>query len=151
MSEEAPEPCNVEKGFKEIEEFKTKHEEEKQEQAADYSSVLNQLLNGRKDKNRTVLVKIGDFPPVKVYRNIPLDIEEKIHEYRKAVDELGEDYLPETVAEAKKPLYLIAASLCAESPYNDPEFWKDYDTESNGDTANVMEDIAAGIRKLKKR
>lgn len=149
--EETKEEWDINKGFEEIQKFKAEHEVEQEKKTVGYSSVLNQLLNGRKDKSRAILVKIGDLPLVKVYKNIPLDIEDKIHQYRKSIEELGEDYLPDTIQEAKNPLYLIVASLCAEAPFNDPGFWKDYDVASNGDTANVMEDIAAEIKKMKKR
>ena len=67
------------------------------------------------------------------------------------MDDLGEDYLPETLNEAKKPLFMILASLCAEKPRNEATFWELYDIQSNGDAANMLEDIYAGIKKMKKR
>lgn len=117
---------------------------------ADEKEILNSLLSNRTDKEKTIRVVISGLS-FTVLRNIPRHIEEEIHKYRQKVADLGEDYLPDTLDEAKRPLFLILSGLCAEKPYNKPAFWQEYDIQSDGDTSTMLDDILAGIEKWKEK
>lgn len=117
---------------------------------AEDSEVLNLLLNTHGKKEKTITVDISGIN-LKVYRNIPRHIEEKIHEYRKERYEMGSDYVNDTLDEDKRPLYIILAGLCAEEPFNSPNLWEQYDKKSDGLSSTFFEDLMDAIAKYKKK
>jgi hypothetical protein len=114
------------------------------------AEILDLLLNTHGKSDKTITVKISEID-LKVFRNIPRHIEEKIHEYRKERYEYGSDYVGETLDEDKRPLFIILAGLCAEEPYNKPSLWEAYDKKSDGMASAFFEDVMEAIGKYKKK
>lgn len=119
-------------------------------QDEEFDKALNLLLESTKDTPRTISLKLGSVS-IKVFRNLPSDIEQKIFDYRKSILALGPDYEPATIKEAKGPLFMILSAMCVEKPYNLPEFWELYDLQSNGDASNVLESFSSQIKRIKSR
>ena len=58
-------------------------DDEKKKYLGENQEALNLIINARKDKKRTVTLKI-DGIPIEVYRNITREMEQKILDYRKS-------------------------------------------------------------------
>jgi hypothetical protein len=121
----------------------------KKQKLEEYEETFHQIINSRQSVEKTITVRILGLS-FKVFKNTPLDKDQKLIDYKNKIEIEGEPQI-NTAPEAKKPLYLLMAALCAESPYNDPDFWELLDIKSNGDVSNIHEETVAAIKKMKKR